>query len=94
VYRKAIDLGAEVVVLGEDAGHRGGPMIPPSVWRELVLPYHHRIVDELEAPVIWHSDGNIESLLSMAIHFIGYSNKNCIRFQLVGSQRSQSLFWD
>jgi len=67
LYRKAIDLGAEVLVLGEDAGYRGGPMIPPTVWRELVLPYHQRIVDALEVPVIWHSDGNIESLLSMAI---------------------------
>jgi len=73
LYRKAIDLGAEVLVLGEDAGHKGGPMIPPALWRELVLPYHQRIVEELEVPVIWHSDGNIESLLPMAVDagFVG-----------------------
>jgi uroporphyrinogen decarboxylase len=67
MYRKAIDLGAEIVVLGDDAGHRGGPMIPPRMWRELVLPYQRRIIHELDVPVIWHSDGNIEPLLSMAI---------------------------
>jgi len=73
MYQNAVKLGAELVVLGEDAGHRGGPMISPDMWRELVLPYHRRIVEELEVPVIWHSDGNIESLLPMAIDagFVG-----------------------
>ena len=73
MYQKAIDLGAEVLVLGEDAGHKGGPMIAPAMWRELVLPHHQRIVDELDVPVIWHSDGNIESLLPMAVEagFVG-----------------------
>jgi uroporphyrinogen decarboxylase len=32
-----------------------------------VLPYHRRIVEELDIPVIWHSDGAIEPLLPMAI---------------------------
>ena len=73
MYRKAVDLGAEVLVLGEDAGHKGGPMLSPAMWRELVLPQHQRIVDELEVPVIWHSDGNFESLLPMAVEagFVG-----------------------
>jgi uroporphyrinogen decarboxylase len=73
LYRKAIDLGAEVLVLGDDAAHKLGLMISPQMWRELVLPYHRRIVDKLDVPVIWHSDGNIESLLPMPIEagFIG-----------------------
>ena len=73
LYRKAVDLGAEVLVLGDDAAHKQGLMISPQRWRELVLPYHHRIVEKLHVPVIWHSDGNIESLLPMAIEagFIG-----------------------
>jgi uroporphyrinogen decarboxylase len=73
MYQKAIGLGAEVLVLGDDAGYKEGPMISPSVWRELILPYHRNIVDALEVPVIWHSDGNVETLLPMAIEagFIG-----------------------
>ena len=73
LYQKAISLGAEVLVLGDDAAHKEGPMISPRMWREFVLPYHRCIVDELDAPVIWHSDGNIASLLPMAIEagFIG-----------------------
>lgn len=67
LYQKAASLGAEVLVLGDDAGHSEGPMISPRMWREFILPYHQRIVDALDVPVIWHSDGNVESLLPMAI---------------------------
>jgi uroporphyrinogen decarboxylase len=73
MYRKAISLGIDVAVLGDDAGHNQGPMISPRMWREFILPYHRRIVEELDVPVIWHSDGAIESLLPMAIEagFVG-----------------------
>jgi uroporphyrinogen decarboxylase len=73
MYQKAIILGAEVVVLGDDAASGSGPMVSPKMWREIMLPYHQRIVDELDVPVIWHSDGNIEPLLPMAVEagFVG-----------------------
>ena len=74
MYRRAVSLGAEVLVLGDDAGHSRGPSISPRMWREFILPYHRRIVAALDAPVIWHSDGNVESLLPMAIDagFVGF----------------------
>jgi uroporphyrinogen decarboxylase len=73
VYQKALDLGAEVLVLGDDAASSRGPMISNPMWREFVLPYHRRIVESLDAPMIWHSDGNIVPLLPMAIEagFVG-----------------------
>jgi uroporphyrinogen decarboxylase len=73
-YQKAINLGVDVAVLGDDAGHNKGPMISPRMWRKFILPYHRRIVEELDVPVIWHSDGAIESLLPMAIEagFVGF----------------------
>jgi uroporphyrinogen decarboxylase len=73
MYQKAASLGADVLVLGDDAAHGKGPMISPRTWRTLVLPYHRQIVDALDVPVIWHSDGNIEPLLPMAIEagFVG-----------------------
>lgn len=73
MYDQAVRLGAEVLILGDDGAHGGGPMISPRMWREFVLPYHRRIVEALDAPVIWHSDGNIELLLPMAIEagFVG-----------------------
>jgi uroporphyrinogen decarboxylase len=73
MYQQAVSLGAEVLVLGDDAGHSGGPMISPRMWRQCVLPYHRRIVEALDVPVLWHSDGNVEALLPMAVEagFVG-----------------------
>ena len=73
MFDRAASLGAEILVLGDDAGHKGGPMISPQMWREFVLPYHRRIVEAARVPVIWHSDGDIISLLPMAIEagFVG-----------------------
>jgi len=67
VFSRAVALGAEVIVMGDDAAHHGGPLISPKMWRELVLPHHRRIAAELPVPVIWHSDGNIAPLLPMAV---------------------------
>ena len=67
VFSRAVSLGAEIIVMGDDAAHHAGPMISPKMWRELVLPYHRRIVETLPVPVIWHSDGNITRLLPMAV---------------------------
>lgn len=67
VYQEAVKLGAEVLVLGDDAGHSVGPLVSPEMWREFVFSHHRRIVEALDAPVIWHSDGNIEPLLPMAV---------------------------
>jgi uroporphyrinogen decarboxylase len=64
---KAAGLGAEVLVVGDDAAYRDGPMISPQMWREFVLPYHRRIVDAVDIPLIWHSDGNIGKLLPFAV---------------------------
>lgn len=66
-YQHALDLGTEVLILGDDVASRTGPMISPRLYRDTVLPCHQRIVRELNAPVIWHSDGNIHALLPMAI---------------------------
>jgi uroporphyrinogen decarboxylase len=72
MFQKAVDLGAEVLVLGEDAAHSGGPMISPEMWKEFVLPHHKRIVEEVPVPVLWHSDGDILPLLPLAVE-VGFA---------------------
>ena len=67
LFREAVRHGAEVLVLGDDAGSKDGPMVSPGLWRRRVWPWHRRIVEEAGAPVVWHSDGNIKALLPMAI---------------------------
>jgi uroporphyrinogen decarboxylase len=74
MYRKACDLGAEVLIMGDDAAHKNSPMISPRMWREFVLPYHHQIVEAVDKPMIFHSDGYILPMLPMIIEagFVGY----------------------
>lgn len=67
LFQHAVALGAEVIVMGDDAGHRHGPLISPALWRRLVLPCHQRLVAALPVPMIWHSDGDITKLLPMAV---------------------------
>lgn len=67
MFQKAISYGIDVAVLGDDVAHKGGPMVSPEMWREYFLPYHCRLVEELDVPVIWHSDGDFTSLLPMAV---------------------------
>ncbi len=67
LYQQALSQGAEVLVLGEDAAHKDRPMISPRLWQELVLPYHHQIVQALNVPLIWHCDGNVLPLLPAAV---------------------------
>ncbi len=73
MFRKAVSLGAEVIILGDDAAYKQGPMISPKQWRKFILPLHKQIVAAVGVPMIWHSDGNIEALLPMAIEagFVG-----------------------
>lgn len=73
MFQRAATLGADILVLGDDAGTNMGPMISAEMWREFVLPHHRRIVEEAGAPVIWHSDGDILPLLPMAVEagFVG-----------------------
>ena len=74
MFHRAVELGADVLVLGDDAAYNTGPMISERMWREFVLPYHQRIVREAGVPVIWHSDGDVRSLLPMAVEagFVGF----------------------
>jgi uroporphyrinogen decarboxylase len=76
LFRRAVDLGAEVLVMGDDMASGDGPLLSPRMAREFVLPYHRAIVSafaDLGVPVIWHSDGDIRSLLPLAVEagFVG-----------------------
>lgn len=67
IFERAVALGAEIIIMGDDSAHRGGALISPQMWRELVLPYHQRLVCALPVPVIWHSDGKLDKLLPFAV---------------------------
>lgn len=74
MFQRAASMGAEVLIMGEDAAYKQAPMISPKMWREFVYPYHCRIVESVNLPMIFHSDGNILPVIPQVIEagFVGY----------------------
>ncbi|NOX57011.1 MAG: hypothetical protein GXP27_21745 [Planctomycetes bacterium] len=68
LMQRAIDVGADVVVSGDDYASRAGPVMSPDHFREFVWPYLKRSVEaahERNVPYIKHTDGKIWMILDM-----------------------------
>ena len=57
----------DFIMIGDDVAYTSGPMMSPTLFRDLVLPSYKKIVSSSKTPIIWHSDGAIESLLPMIL---------------------------
>jgi len=67
------------MISNDDWGFRTQPMISPDSLRELVVPWHKRIVAAIHAcgkPAILHSCGNLGSLMDDVIDVIGFDAKH------------------
>ena len=56
--------------IADDLGYKTAPLISPSLYRDLVFPYHQRLCDHFAAhglKTILHSDGNVAPLIP---HFL------------------------
>jgi uroporphyrinogen decarboxylase len=63
----------------DDWGFKTQPMLAPGMIRELVFPWHQRIVEVAHAagiPAILHSCGNLETLMDGVIDELGYDGKH------------------
>jgi len=66
VLRRALEMGADAVVAGDDYAWRGGPMMSPSHFREFILPSLRQLVEVTHGagrPFIKHTDGRIWPLM-------------------------------
>ncbi|MDP3064955.1 MAG: uroporphyrinogen decarboxylase family protein [Chloroflexota bacterium] len=66
--RRAIEAGADAVVLAGDWAFNDGPFMSPKLFREFVLPCFKRAVDtvhEAGGYAIKHSDGNLWQIMDM-----------------------------
>lgn len=60
------EAGAHGIIIGDDIAYGRGTYIRPDLWRELFLPHLRRQVEgikELGLPILYHSDGNLHSVL-------------------------------
>ena len=61
------ELGADLILMGDDAAFKGRTFISPQDFEELMVPCYRHIVTKAGIPVIWHSDGYISPLLNAAV---------------------------
>ena len=70
VVKRAVEAGAEVIMLGDDYAWRGSPMMSPEQFRQFIYPYLKELVGHIHdcgAYVVKHSDGNLWPLLEMIV---------------------------
>lgn len=63
----AVELGVDIVIMGDDLGFKEHGYVSPSDFKELAFPYYRRIVDAIPVPVFWHSEGYIRDYIPMAV---------------------------
>jgi uroporphyrinogen decarboxylase len=59
-------LGVEIILTADDIADSSNLLVPPEVYREMILPHYARLVKyfkELGFYVIKHTDGNITELM-------------------------------
>lgn len=70
IVQRAIQAGAEVIILGDDYAGNHGPMMSPELFRQFVLPPLTEMIAMIHqagALCIKHSDGDLYPLLEMIV---------------------------
>jgi uroporphyrinogen decarboxylase len=70
LIKRAIEIGAEIILFGDDYGGTGSPIISPHHFEEFFLPGMKEVVStvkENSGYAIKHTDGNINSILGMMV---------------------------
>jgi len=61
------ELGADLILMGDDVAFKGRTFISPKDFEELMVPCFRYIAEHAGVPVIWHSDGYITPVLHVAV---------------------------
>ncbi len=63
VVRNLQEFPFDLFFIPDDIGFGNAPMISPEHFREFCVPVMKKVIDAIELPVIYHSDGNIMPLM-------------------------------
>lgn len=66
VIRKCLDLGAEMIGVGEDLGLQDSLPMSPDTWRKFIKPSYRRMFEpcrKADVPVSLHTDGHILEII-------------------------------
>jgi len=78
---KAIEAGADGIIIGEDLAHSKGLFLPAGLLREVLFPQLAREVGEIKGqgvPVFFHSDGNFAEILPSLVE-LGFDGLQCLQ---------------
>lgn len=70
IVQRAIQAGAEVIILGDDYAGNHGPMMSPELFRQFILPPLKKMIAMIHdegAFCIKHSDGDLYPILDMIV---------------------------
>jgi hypothetical protein len=79
--RRAMDLGAGALMLGEDFAYDGGLLISERLVREIIFPEIECWAETLAMPVVLHSDGDI-SLVAASLPETGATGVHSLEHAL------------
>lgn len=96
--RKLIDLGVDMLWLGDDVGMQKGMMMSPALWREFLKPRVAKLIKEFkirnpQIKIAYHSCGDIQKIIPELIE-IGLDVLNPIQPLAMDPAGLKSLFGD
>jgi uroporphyrinogen decarboxylase len=68
IMDKAIAAGADGIIIGEDIAFNEGTFISPISLEEVFFPVLKKVISEINVPVIFHSDGNLNPILDSIVN--------------------------
>ena len=77
---RCLDLGVHGLIIGDDMAASKGPLISPKALAKIFFPAYERLLGRLKErkkPVIFHCDGNINSLLPYLVD-LGFAGLHSI----------------
>lgn len=70
VMENAVEVGADILLTGDDYAHRHAPIMSPEHFKEFVLPYLKQAVNlakRLGVPFVKHTDGNLWPIMDLLV---------------------------
>ncbi len=91
VLREVQSMGIDFIWCFDDFAFKTGPVYSPEILRSVVLPFARTVAREIRLPWIFHSDGNLMSVLD-ELAGLGMDALNPIEHGCMDIERTQQIF--
>lgn len=95
--RRLLDLGVDIIRLGDDLGTQQTLILPPVLWREFIKPRLQSLIRAIkaraQAKIFYHSDGNIRQLIPELLE-VGVEILNPVQPECISPEEVKAAFGD